>query len=384
MNTLIIRHADCFTSNGILPDAVLIADDGVITHIGPFDPNFSYPAGEILEAGGLLVSPGWIDIQINGGFGLDFTQEPESIWEFARHMPQYGVTAFLPTIITSPLEIPRRAIKAWKGGAPMRWQGAIPLGLHLEGPFLNPGKKGAHNPDYLRSPDLSLIPEWRAENGVRLVTLAPELPGAYEMIAELRHRGIVVSAGHSQATYEQAITAFQAGISCATHLYNAMPPLDHRSPGLVGALLTQPQIPAGLIADGIHSHPAMIQLAWKSKGAGGIILVTDAMTALGMPPGEYRLADTTVYVDETSARLANGGLAGSILTLPEAVQNVMKFCNVPLADVLPSVTHTPARLLGLSKKGWLATGCNADLTLLNPQGEVTATIIGGRIVYSNS
>lgn len=382
MNTLIIRHADCLTPNGILRDAVLVAEDGIITRLEPFDPNVSYPAGDILEADGLLVSPGWIDIQINGGFGLDFTQEPGSIWEFARHMPQYGVTAFLPTIITSPLEIPRRAIEVWKGGPPPGWQGAIPLGLHLEGPFLNPAKKGAHNPRYLRSPDLSLIPEWRLENGVRLVTLAPELPGAYEMIAELRRRGVVVSAGHSLATYEQALAAFQAGISCATHLYNAMPPLDHRAPGLAGALLTRAEIPAGLIADGIHSHPAMVQLAWMSKGAAGIILITDAMTALGMPPGEYRLADFTVYVDETSARLKDGGLAGSILTLPEAVQNVMKFCHVPLTDVLPSVTHTPARLLGLTQKGWLAEGCDADLTLLNAQGEVQATMIGGRIAYS--
>ena len=383
MSKLIILHADILTSQGILPDAVLIVENKLITHLQPYYRTMQLPPAEVLDADGLLISPGWIDIQINGAFGEDFTQNPKSIWDVASRLPQYGVTSFLPTIITSPLEIFLSAIEIWKDGPPPNWHGAIPLGFHFEGPFLNPGQKGAHNPQYLRSSDLDLIPEWQVDNGVRMVTLAPELPGAIEMIGELRKRGIVVSAGHTMATYEQALTAFNAGIGCATHLYNAMPELNHRAPGITGAVLINSELPAGLIADGIHSHPFFIQLAWKWKGAKGIILVSDAMAAMGMPFGEYNLAGYPVYVDESGARLKDGRLAGSILTLPKAVQNIMEFCELKLGDVLPSVTSTPAQLLGLKNKGRIDVGCDADLTLLNYQGEIKATIVGGRIEYAS-
>jgi N-acetylglucosamine-6-phosphate deacetylase len=381
MNTIIL-HADVITPRGVISDAILTAENGVITRLEPYHPSIPLPSGEVVDAAGLLASPGWIDIQINGAFGYDFTNQPDSIWETARLLPRLGITSFLPTIITSPLETHRRAIQTWKEGPPPGWRGATPLGFHFEGPFINPGKKGAHNPQYILSPDPQLIPEWRAENGLRLVTLAPELPGAHELIRELRGRGIVVSAGHSLATYEQATEAFEAGITCGTHLFNAMPTLDHRFPGLAGALLTHPEIPAGLIADGIHTHPAFLQLAWACKGPDSIILITDAISALGMPPGEHLLGETIIYVDGKCARLKDNTLAGSILTPQSALQNMIRICGASLEAILPTLTLNPARLLGLKKKGRLEIGCDADITLINPKGEVQATIVGGKLSTS--
>jgi N-acetylglucosamine-6-phosphate deacetylase len=384
MTFLTILHADILTPTGLLRDAILTAENGIIISVEPYRETTPLAAGHVLDGRGLLASPGWIDIQINGGFGFDFTFQPESIWEVASRLPRLGVSAFLPTIITSPLEVLRRAIKVFQAGPPPEWHGATSLGLHLEGPFLNPIKIGAHNPQHLLAPDIDLIPEWRVENGIRMVTLAPELPGALDLVHELRQRGIVVSAGHSLATYEQAIAAFEAGVSCATHLFNAMPPLEHRSPGLVGALLTRPTIPVGLIADGIHSHPALLQLTWMCKGAKSLILVTDAISALEMPTGEYQLGDQVIYVDSANVPSKEGMFAGSTLTLQVAVQNMMKFCNLRLEEILPTVTSTPAALLGLTNKGRLQAGCDADITLLNPKGEVKATIVAGEVEYRTS
>src|SRR6266498_1200125 len=304
-----IIHAKAVTPTGVIPDALVCLENG-----------------KIIDAFGLIASPGWIDIQINGGFGLDFTDNPSAIWEVARQLPRYGTTSILPTIITSPLETVRSAMDVLKQGHPQGWVGAHPLGLHIEGPFLNPQKKGAHNPQYFQAPAISKVEGWSRENGIWLVTLAPELEGATELIQTLTARQVRVSAGHSMANYEQATNAFEQGVSCVTHLFNAMPSLLHRDPGLSGASLTHPSVVAGLIADGIHCHPAMLQLAWQSKGAGGIALVTDAMGAMGMAPGKYLFGGFEITVDQVSARLTDGTLAGSILTTDQALQNIMKWC----------------------------------------------------------
>jgi N-acetylglucosamine-6-phosphate deacetylase len=262
--------------------------------------------------------------------------------------------------------------------------GAQPLGLHVEGPFLNPQKKGAHNPAYLRPPDLDTIRDWTPERGVRLATLAPELPGALDLVTALNERGVVVSAGHSVATYEESLRGFAAGIRYGTHLFNAMPSPGHRAPGLAGALLTDARPTVGLIADGIHSHPAMVDLAWRALGSGRLNLVTDAMAALGMPPGHHRLAEFEVEVDDTGVRLPDGTLAGSVLSLDVALRNVMAWSGCSLGEVLPAVTTTPAALLGLgSEHGRIAPGFRADLVLLTPGLRVQTTIVGGEVVYQS-
>lgn len=327
------------------------------------------------------IAPGLIDLQLNGAFGLDFTADPAAIWDVAAHLPRYGVTSFLPTIITSPPETIAAAQTVLRAGPPPNFRGALPLGLHIEGPFLNPARCGAHLPAHLRLPDIQAVADWLPEYGVRLVTLAPELPGALDVICALRERGVVVSAGHSLATYEEAEKGFAAGIAYGTHLFNAMPPPENRAPGLVSALLMNEQVIVGLISDGVHLHPATIALAWRLKGAAKMNLVTDAMAALGMPPGTYRLGDMIVTVDETSARLSDGRLAGSLLSLDQAVRNLIAFTGCSLGEALATVTTVPAQLLGLTDRGQFVPGAAADLTLLASDLQVAATIIGGQVVW---
>ncbi len=378
---LIIQNATFFASEGVPRRAELFLENGRILSIEPPRKEAPPAGSQVLDAAGWIVSPGWLDIQINGAFGLDFTNDPDSLWQVAARLPEFGTTAFLPTIITAPLEQVEKALRVWRAGPPPGWRGAVPLGLHLEGPFLNPGKKGAHDPRWMRTPKLAALQNWKPENGVRMVTLAPELPGALDVVHTLRARGVVVSAGHSLANYQQGMAAFDAGVNAGTHLFNAMSSLDHRAPGLVGALLDHTDPVVGMIVDGLHVHPAVVRLAWKCLEPQRLILVTDAMAALGMPPDTYQLGDQQVIVDGSTARLPDGTLAGSLLTQPEALRNLQKFTGCSLFQALQTITYNPANLLNLETKGSLRDGGDADLTLLSSAGEVMATIVAGEIIY---
>jgi N-acetylglucosamine-6-phosphate deacetylase len=354
-----------------------------ITVAGP-QAQVSRPAGvRAIDAEGLYLAPGFLDLQVNGAFGEDFTHKPDSMWQVGSRLGQYGVSAFLPTIITAPQGTILRAQEALLNGRPPGYRGAEPLALHLEGPFLSPEKRGAHDPDLMRLPDLNLVEDWSPDNGIRLATLAPELEGAPELISRLVDQGVRVSAGHSNASYEQAMSGFQAGMRWATHLFNAMPALHHRRPGLVGAVLSQPGWPCGLIVDGVHVHPAVVDLVWRIKGPGGLTLVSDAMAALGMPPGEYTLGGYTVTVSQTEARLEDGTLAGSILSPDQALRNLIAMTGAPLEAALQSLTTTPAGILSLpDRTGRIASGKIADLTLLDSDLEVVMTMAAGEIIYS--
>jgi N-acetylglucosamine-6-phosphate deacetylase len=288
----------------------------------------------------------------------------------------------VPTVITSPFDdYPRRLAEAREAAGDAR--GAEVLGLHLEGPYLSPRRPGAHDPSLLRAIDVDEILAWAEPDIVRIVTLAPELPGATAAIRALQARGILVSVGHSNASYEEAVTAFDAGIAWGTHLYNAMSPLGQREPGLMGALLVSP-VPVGLITDGVHSHPAMVKVAYRCKGADGIAIVTDAMEAMGMAPGIYRLGDRSVIVDSSTARLADGTLAGSILTMDAGVRNMVEFSGCMQVEALAMASATPARILGLARKGRIAAGCDADLTILDGTGRVAETWARGERVYAGA
>ncbi len=325
------------------------------------------------------IAPGLIDLQVNGAYGHDFSLDASAINQVAARLPETGVTAFLPTIITSPFEAyPRLLNDARQAAAAIN--GARILGVHLEGPYLNPSRPGAHNPELFRSPNPAEVDQWAADPLVRLVTLAPEQPGAIEALRRLQARGVVVSAGHSDATAEQAQAGFEAGLGWGTHLFNAMSGFNHRAPGLAGALLAS-TVPCGLIADGIHVHPTAVRAALRAKGIEGITLVTDAMAAMGMPPGRYPLADRTVIVDANSARLQDGTLAGSILTLDQAARNMMAFSGCTLAQALTMATATPARVLGLANKGRIAPGCEADLVAFDQKLRVTHTFVAGKLAY---
>lgn len=377
---LCIRNAIVITPEQTIPDGMVLVEAGRIRYTGKGE-GIDLGEAEIVDARGMLLAPGFIDLQLNGGFGSDFTQEPGGIWKVAAELPRYGVTAFLPTIITSPANRVEQAQDVLHAGAPAGWQGAVPYGLHLEGPMLNPGKKGAHNPAYIQPPSLEVIEGWSASANVRLVTLAPEVPGALDVVTTLRERGVIVSAGHSLANFAQARAGFAAGISMVTHLFNAMPPLDHREPGLAGAALQDEHVAVGIIPDGVHVHPTMLNLVWKAKGKSGVVIVTDSMAAMGMPPGKYHLADYDVIVDEHSARLADQTLAGSIVTMDAAVRNMAAWCGLALTEAVRAASQTPAYVLGLAHKGRISPGADADLVLLTPEGHVLRTYVGGNLVY---
>lgn len=380
---LYIQHATLYTPHQRLDDGALLIEADRIIALGPTAELACPPDAQIIDAVGLSLTPGFIDLQCNGAFGHDFTASPESIWPVAADLPQYGVTSFLPTIITSLPETITTAQAVLAQGPLTDSAGAIPLGLHLEGPFLNPAKKGAHNPAHLRLPRLDAIANWSPEQGVRLVTLAPELSGALELIETLAGRGVVVSAGHSLADDTEAAAGLEAGLCYGTHLFNAMPVLHHRDPGLAGALLADARPIIGLIVDGVHVHPKLVKLVWRLLGSERLNLVTDAMAALGTRPGHYRLGDFDVVVDAVSARLADGTLAGSILALNQALRNLMAFAGCSLSEALPTVTTTPGALLGLADRGHLAPGAVADIVLFDPDLQIVMTLVKGHIVYSN-
>lgn len=382
---LLITNATICTPDRRIANGAVLADGGRIRRVGSTADLLAggVPDGAVrVDAGGDYLVPGFIDLQFNGGFGRDFTVDPSSIWDVATGLARYGVTAFLPTVITSPLATVEAARRIVTSGRPAGFAGATPLGLHVEGPFLNPRKKGAHNPAHIQAATLGAVEDWSPERGVSLVTLAPEMPGALEVVAALTARGVLVSAGHTMATYDEARAGFDAGIRYGTHLFNAMPALHHRDPGLPGALLTDSRVTAGVIPDGVHTHPAIVALVWQALGPTRMSVVTDAMAALGMPPGHHRLGDFDVHVDATSARLADGTLAGSILSLDEALRNVIRFTGCRLEDALQTMTATPARVLGLGhQRGHLEAGYAADLVLLSGDLQVRQTFVGGVGVY---
>jgi len=378
-----ITNATIHTPGRVIPRGSVVIDGARIVAAGAAGDVPVASGATVINAGGMILVPGFIDLQLNGAFGHDFTADPAAIWPVAAGLPRYGVTAFLPTIITSPLEQVEAGMQVVRDGRPRGFRGAAPLGLHVEGPFLNPKKKGAHNQQYLRPPAPEAVAGWSPASGVRLVTMAPENPGALEVIAALASRGVVVSTGHSMATYDEAVAGFDAGARYGTHLFNAMPPLGHRDPGLPGALLADGRMTVGFIADGVHTHRSIIALVWRMLGPRRMSLVTDAMAALGMPPGSHRLGDYDVIVDATSCRLADGTLAGSILELDQALRNLLDITGCTLDEALETMTTTPAKLLGLDgERGRIAPGYTADIVLLSSDLRVQTTIASGEVVYA--
>jgi N-acetylglucosamine-6-phosphate deacetylase len=322
-----------------------------------------------------IVSAGLIDLQVNGGTGAEIGDSAEAIDHVSAWLPETGVTAWLPTVVTAPGDFYPGVFNAWQEITHDR--GAVPLGYHLEGPFLSPAKKGAHQLRYIQAASDDIIDLWLRQECIRIVTLAAEREGNLHRIRRLADAGITVSLGHTNATYEEFVAGIDAGATKATHLFNTMPNIHHRDPGAMVATLDDDRITAGIIPDGIHSHPAMVRLAFRAKGFDRMLIVSDMMSAAGLEAGTYGLGGQEVTVDASSARLADGTLAGSIVTMDEAIRNVVGWSMASLPEALHMATAVPARVIGESDRGVIRAGAAADLTIWSRDLTVQETIVGG-------
>jgi N-acetylglucosamine-6-phosphate deacetylase len=354
-----------------LDSGTVIVEDGVIASVvRKLLPDGNLPP-TVYEAE--IVSAGMIDLQVNGAIGLEVGESARAIESIARWMTESGVTAWLPTVVTSPASFYPTFFEHW---AEVDFSvGATPLGLHLEGPFLTPEKKGAHRLDWIETADDSILDFWLEQSGIALVTLSPEREGNLERIRKLIERGILVSLGHTNATFEQFVAGVDAGGRKATHLFNAMSPIHHRQPGAMVATMLDDRITAGLIPDGVHSHPATIRLAVKTKGPDRVAIVSDMMAACGNGPGVYTLGGGTVTVDERSATLEDGTLAGSILTMDQAIRNVVAWTGLSAAEALHMATAVPASLLGDTSRGAIRVGARADLVFWSRDLQVQQSLL---------
>ena len=363
---------------------VVVVEDGHIAYLAPRNAT-EIPEGRRIDFPGLILAPGFIDIHIHGGAGRDAMEASESaLAQIERQLVKHGVTAYLPTTVTAPQE---RILAALDGlgkliaTANKNPGRAAPLGIHLEGPFISHEKRGVHPPQDLVLPSPKAFDRfWQASAGtIRMMTIAPELPGAAETIQHARALGVHSSLGHSNATYQQAQSGISAGADHATHTFNAMRALDHRDPGILGVVLENDELTADIIADGIHVHPSVLGLFLGAKGADRAILITDAISATGMSDGIYSLGGLEVQVSNGRCEY-QGKLAGSVLTLDQAVRNVMTFAGWQLQQAVKLATLNPAQRLGISdQRGLLAPGRRADLVVLTAEGQVAHTIIGGEI-----
>lgn len=381
-----LTAARLFTPTEVIESPVVMVEDGTIESLGPRDA-VRVPAGaQHLDFPDLVIAPGFIDIHIHGGAGHDVMQDdPSGRVAFEKLLAKHGVTSYLPTTVTAPMDrilgaVDRLGNLLSAEDADHQHVGARPLGIHLEGPFISAAKCGVHPPEYLVAPTIDLFEKILDASGgtLKMMTIAPELPGAADVIHHARERGIHSSIGHSNATFEEAAKGIAAGAVSATHTFNAMRALDHREPGILGAVLSDERMMADIIADGVHVAPAIVEVFLKAKGTQRAVLITDAISATGMPDGTYQLGPFQVQVRGDRAEF-QGSLAGSVLTLDRAVRNVMSFANWSLQHSVVLATRNPAQLIGAEGKGELAVGSDADLLLLSERGEVVHTMVGGQM-----
>jgi N-acetylglucosamine-6-phosphate deacetylase len=335
-----------------------------------------------------ILAPGFIDLHIHGGAGHDVMEAGAgALPPVERLLVSHGVSSYFPTTVTAPLDATLSALTRLADAieaaerSPQPQNGELrarPLGIHLEGPFISHKRRGVHPPENLLAPSPAAFDRfWQAARGhIRVLTIAPELPGALEVIKLASSRGVCVSLGHSNADLDAARAGFAAGARHATHTFNAMRPLDHRDPGILGEVLTDSRLSAEIIADGIHVDPVIVQLFLKAKGPEAAVLITDATAATGMPDGRYRLGSLEVEVKDGRCMVGDS-LAGSVLTMDRAVRNVMQFAQWDLQPAVRLATLNPARVAGVKSGGTLQAGAPADLVVLSPSGEVRKTIIRG-------
>jgi N-acetylglucosamine-6-phosphate deacetylase len=383
----IITNAQAVTPGGVAPAVSIVIEQGRVTAISAGQTGAPAKARR-LDAQGNLVLPGFIDVHIHGGRGYDVMDGTvEAVHGLASHLAAHGVTGFLATTVTATQDDTLAAAAVVRQARAAGSPGAAILGMHIEGPYINPRRPGAQNLACIRPPSIAEIDQVIAASGdcVRLVTLAPELEGGHDMVRHLRRRGIVASIGHSDATYEQALAALDAGVTHVTHVFNAMRPFQHRDPSIPVVALTDARCMAELIADGLHVHPGAARLLIQARGPQGVVLISDAMRGAGLPFGCYRLGAHDVWTSENGARTASGQLAGSLLTLEVALRNVLSWTHLPLHTALAMTSLNQARELGLSdRKGSLEIGKDADLVICTPDYQALTTLVEGRVVFGDT
>lgn len=378
-----LRAGRILTPSETLSDATLVITDGIIQEISPDVGGFN--ARKSLHFPDTVAVPGFIDVHCHG-YGGNSTQSGDrtDLRNIAESVAQHGVTTVFPTAEADTRESLFDIVQAFGAVADQEYLGADLGGLHLEGPYLSEKKAGMMDPDTLRAPDLQ---EWEelvsCSNGrIEKITIAPELPGAPELIERADAEDIVVSAGHTNATYDEANRGFDAGISSVTHLYNAMRQFHHRQPGILGAAVTRGDIYGELIADFVHLHPAALELAFETLGVDRCLLITDSTAVTGLPDGEYIRQNHTLVVEDGSCRVKESGvLAGSTLTMDEAVKNILREFDCGLRDVVQMASANPAHSHSLSDRGRLTQGSRGDITLLDNDYNVVATVVGGEVTY---
>lgn len=386
MQRLLFENAHVFGPAQVWQSGWLLTE-GKRTHLMGPGKAPEFPEGYVsqrLDVSGMVLLPGFIDLHVHGAVGHEaMDASPEGLREMARFYARHGVTAFLPTTWTASREAILRALQVVAENVGRAPGGATILGAHLEGPYLNPAKCGAQPPRHIRRVEQAEALEFLDTGIIRLLALAPEFPENLWLIDECVRRGVAVSVAHTDATYEQMFAAAARGLRHATHTYNAMAGLGHREPGTVGAVMTMDQIACELIADNVHVHPAAMKILVQVKGPERVILVTDAIRGAGLPEGDYPIDQRTVSVRAGAARLPDGTLAGSVLTMDQALRNILQATTRTLSEVWPMTSLNAARAIGLSaSKGSLEVGKDADVVLLNSDLEVCLTVAEGEVVYS--
>jgi N-acetylglucosamine-6-phosphate deacetylase len=376
-----VTAAAAYTPLDTIMGPVLVIEDGVITHIGTRE-EISIPAGaRVVDFAEHVIAPGYIDIHVHGGAGHDVMQESESgRAAFEGHLLKQGVTSYCPTTVTAPVDTTLAALerlgKAMNAGeTPGR---ATPIGLHLEGPFISTEKCGVHPKKDIQQPSVELLQRMVEASGktVVMMTVAPELEGADILIRAATAANIRVSLGHSNARTSPTRTAVKAGATHATHTFNAMRALDHRSPGILGVVLSSHRLSADLIVDGVHVAPEIVRLFLNAKGDDRAVLITDAISATGMGDGKFKLGSFEVEVKGEQC-MVNNRLAGSVLRMDQAVRNVIGIAQWSLQRTVRLATLNPARVVGAQRKGALRAGADADLVVLTSQGAVVRAVVNG-------
>lgn len=396
----VIHGGHVVLCNGLVDDGAVVVIGGRIAWIGsrselPRRVTVPWDAGTVqvgalpeLDAGGLLIAPGLVDLHVHGGGGADVMEASlDAFATLAAAHAARGTTSLLVTTVTASaaalLRVARIIPEAVREVAAPAWGGARILGLHLEGPYIHPKRAGAQDRAHIRHPDPYEVQRLVDAAGgyLRLVTLAPELPGAQTLIVRLRQAGVTVGLGHTTATYEEAVRSIKLGVRHAAHTFNAMTGLKARAPGAAGAVLLDPRVRAEVIADLHHVHPAMLRLLVQLKGPEGICLITDAIAAMGQGDGRSSLGSVPVWVEDGVCRLASGTLAGSVLGMDRAVANMVHHVGIPVADAVQMASATPAAAVGASHLGELAPGKMADVIFVDEAFRCRLTLVAGRLIY---